>query len=161
MNDPNYIDQIYTGAGQRREKYKTTTNPVMADGSILTIHDHDLHKRRRAALNPYFSKQNVRRLEPVFNDSLNNLLHRMDQWAKTDEPASIYMAYQGNQRYHPCICLREGEKYLEMEEVWNAKHRPERRTIFHDIVNSDMPYPNEFPNGSKLESLPYLVSNVL
>ena len=39
---------------------------------------HDLHRLRRAAVNPYFSKSSVRRLEPIIQGSLARLLARME-----------------------------------------------------------------------------------
>ena len=78
INDPFYIDQIYTRAsGPRREKYKTTLNAIQAEGSSLGTRDHDLHRRRRTLLNPYFSMQNVRRLEPVIQESFATSL---EEW---------------------------------------------------------------------------------
>lgn len=94
MNDPDFLDQIYAGAGRRREKYSTTLDINQVTGSIITTKDHNLHRRRRAALNPFFSKQNVRRLEPIIQRAVVGLLGRMEGWAKTSVPAPMNTAYQ-------------------------------------------------------------------
>jgi cytochrome P450 len=82
INDPNFIDQIYSGAGHRRDRYRASVDAIAAQGSVLTSKAHGLHRRRRAISNPYFSKQNVRCLEPVTHDTLANLLSLMDKWAR-------------------------------------------------------------------------------
>lgn len=200
VNDPAFIDKLYTQSPkQRRERYWTILQTTQAPGSILTARDHDLHRRRRAVLNPYFSRQNVRRLVPVINDTLATLLRRMDGWATVDEPVQMNRALRAAtkdviQEY----CFGGGEKCLDMEDcnaaffdiitpqrichlgthiywlakllanlppslmttlmprvgvfadfminlakevdaVKQAKDLPEGRTIFHEILRSDIP----------------------
>jgi cytochrome P450 len=90
INDPAFIDKLYTQSPRlRRERYDTILQTIQAPGSILATRDHDMHRRRRAVLNPYFSHQNVRRLVPVINDVLANLLRRMDGWAAQGEPVGM------------------------------------------------------------------------
>ncbi len=55
---------------------------------------HDLHRIRRAAINPYFSKASIRRLEPVITDTLDNLLSRLDAAAKSGEVVPLSTANQ-------------------------------------------------------------------
>jgi cytochrome P450 len=95
VNDPNFIEKIYTQSPKhRRERYKTIVQTLQAPGSMLASKDHDLHRRRRATLNPYFSQQNVRRLEPVINDTLANLLHRMDRWGQSAEVVHMNVPFR-------------------------------------------------------------------
>lgn len=84
VDDPAFAEAMYTQSPrQRRGRYKTTLQIMQAPGSILATRDHDLHRRRRAVLGPFFSQQNVRRLvEPVVNDALANLLRRMEGWGR-------------------------------------------------------------------------------
>ena len=56
---------------------------------------HDHHRVRRAALNPYFSKASIRRLDPVITKILDSLLQRLDACAKSGEimpPSTAYKA---------------------------------------------------------------------
>ncbi|KIW66116.1 hypothetical protein PV04_08320 [Phialophora macrospora] len=95
FNDPRFIDEIYAQSPKRRrERYKTVVQNLQAPGSMLATIDHDFHRKRRSVLNPYFSQQNVRRLEPVINDTLAALLHRMDGWAKTGTPIQMSVAFR-------------------------------------------------------------------
>ena len=94
MNDPDFMEQLYAGPGKRREKYKTTIGAVYVLGSVLATKDHDLHRRRRAALNPFFSKQSVRRVEPIIQRTLSKLLGRMEEWGRLGSPAPMKLAYK-------------------------------------------------------------------
>ncbi|KAI0179115.1 cytochrome P450 [Hypoxylon sp. FL1284] len=200
VNDPTFIEKLYSQSPKhRRERYWTVIQTLQADGSILATKDHDLHRRRRAVLNPYFSQQNVRRLEPVINDTLASLLHRMDGWAKAGAPVRINIAFRAATKdVIQAYAFGGGDKCLEMEdcdapffdiltpspmahlgthifwlavfmanmpakimlaliprigvfanflkglaarieEVRRAKDLPEGKTIFHEIIRSDIP----------------------
>jgi cytochrome P450 len=204
VNDPAFVDKLYTQSPKlRRERYKTVLNTLHAPGSILATQDHDMHRRRRAALNPYFSHQNVRKLVPVINDTVSNLLRRMDGWAREGSPVQMNTVFRGAtmdviQEY----CFGGGQKCLDMEDcnaaffevitpqrvchlgthvhwlaallanlppalmkvllprvgvfadfinnlaeeiktIKQAKELPEGRTIFHEILQSDIPEPEK------------------
>ena len=47
------------------------------DGSAFATLDHDLHRVRRGALNPYFSKRMVQRLEPRVKQKVLALKQRL------------------------------------------------------------------------------------
>ncbi|KAI1389790.1 cytochrome P450 [Hypoxylon trugodes] len=200
INDPSFIEKIYSQSPkQRRERYQTILKTLQAAGSILATQDHDLHRKRRAVLNPLFSQQNVRRLEPVINDALANLFYRMDGWAKTGTPLRMNVAFRAATKdIIQAYAFGEGDKCLDkedfnteffdimapsalahvgthfywlatfltnippkimislvpkiglfsrfveglatqVEEIRNAKEIPEGKTIFHEIIRSDIP----------------------
>lgn len=55
--------------------------------------DHDLHRMRRAAINPFFSKASVRRLQPVIQERMDKLLERIKGFKTSGEPLTISLAY--------------------------------------------------------------------
>ncbi|KAH6886986.1 cytochrome P450 [Thelonectria olida] len=118
VNDPAFMEQLYSQSPKRRrERYRTILQTLQAPGSILATKDHDHHRRRRAVLNPYFSSQNVRRLSPVINDTLENLLRRMEGWAKAGEPVTMNRAYRAATKdVIQSYALGEGDKCLDMED---------------------------------------------
>ncbi|KAI0838618.1 cytochrome P450 [Hypoxylon sp. FL0890] len=200
INDPAFIEKLYSQSPkQRRERYWTVLQTLQGPGSILATQDHDLHRKRRAVLNPFFSQQNVRRLEPVINDTLANLFYRMNGWADTGAPVRMNVAFRAATKdIIQAYAFGEGDKCLDkedcntaffdimapsplahmgthfywlatflskvppkimmalvpkigaflsfveelgarVEEVRRAKDLPERRTIFHEIIRSDIP----------------------
>jgi hypothetical protein len=62
---------------------------------------------RRGALNPYFSKQKVRQLQPRIEKSLKNLLGRIDDFRISGEPLMVGLAY---------AALANGISRLPLEE---------------------------------------------
>ncbi|RGP81330.1 cytochrome p450 [Fusarium longipes] len=65
FSDPNFVDTIYSpGIGHRRDKDFHSVKAVgTAEGLGATL-EHELHKRRREPLNPFFSRQAVSRRIP-------------------------------------------------------------------------------------------------
>lgn len=47
--------------------------------------DHDMHRKRRNAINGFFSSASIRRLEPIMQESMANLLRRMDEAGRKGE----------------------------------------------------------------------------
>jgi hypothetical protein len=93
MNDPDYIDQVFGTAGKRRDKYKLTTNGLGTLGAAIGTIPHDLHRSRRAPMNPYFSKQSIQRLEPILQRTFKKVLGRLAQQAESGEPIGMHLLY--------------------------------------------------------------------
>jgi hypothetical protein len=64
------------------------------DEAVVATVSHELHRMRRAALNPYFSKASIRRLEPIIRDTVSNLLKRMDYHQKSGEILPMTVVYK-------------------------------------------------------------------
>ncbi|KAK9771433.1 putative Cytochrome P450 monooxygenase [Seiridium cardinale] len=118
VNDPNFIEKLYPQSHKhRRERYKTMLQTIQADGSVIATRDHDLHRKRRAVLNPYFSQANVRRLEPIINDTLTNLLRRMDGWAQSGEVVHMNVPFRAATKdIIQSYALGDGKSFLDMED---------------------------------------------
>jgi cytochrome P450 len=93
VNDPEFLDQLFAGASKRRDKYKIACNGFATPGAGLGTIGHDLHRTRRAALNPFFSKQSIRRLEPIIQEALWKVLDRLSKHAKTGTPLHMNLVY--------------------------------------------------------------------
>lgn len=122
INDPFFIEKLYTlSPKQRRHRAWTFIATMQLPGSMLASADHDLHRRRRAALNPFFSRQNVRRLEPVINDTLQHLLRRMEGWERTGEPVQMNAAFRAATKdIIQAYALGAGDRCLDKEDCNKA-----------------------------------------
>ena len=70
-----------------------TSVPSVPEATGATV-AHDLHRTRRAALNPFFSKASIRRLDPVIQRTLENLLRRFSACAKTGDIMPLNTVYK-------------------------------------------------------------------
>jgi cytochrome P450 len=65
FSDPNFVDTIYSpGSSYRRDKDFHSVKALGTDEGLGATLEHELHKRRREPLNPFFSRQAVSRRMP-------------------------------------------------------------------------------------------------
>lgn len=93
IQDPEYYDQVYTGPTHKRNKWTFFTNQSGLPQSAFGTPDHNLHRMRRGAMNPYFSKAKVRVLQSRIESSLNNLLVRFQEFQESGKPMTVSLAY--------------------------------------------------------------------
>ncbi len=100
-NDPEFIDNIYTGASRKTDKYRFTGRKTLSEiyscsketrltlriakQSMVATISHDIHRKRRGAMANFFSKTSVRNVEPIIKNSLHKLLSRMEMAGKIGE----------------------------------------------------------------------------
>lgn len=74
--DPAFYPTLYVN-GPRREKWPWYTEQFGMPGSIFSAIDHDMHRARRAPLNHFFSAAMVRKLQPMIEEKVSQLLARL------------------------------------------------------------------------------------
>ncbi len=80
VNDPDFYDELYVqGSVRRTEKYLWTLHMFGRASSTFGTPGHELHRIRRAALSPFFSKASVQKLEPVVQLMVDKLVSRLEK----------------------------------------------------------------------------------
>lgn len=93
IDDPGFYDEVYVGPSRRTDKWHWSAKMFgTSDAAVGTV-DHDLHRLRRGALNPFFSKRSVVGLEPVIQANVLKLRARLKAFAGTGEPVNLSDAY--------------------------------------------------------------------
>ncbi|KAI6091573.1 putative cytochrome P450 [Hypoxylon rubiginosum] len=88
-NDPAFIDTLYAGGSARRDKYDYFASQF---GVFGTVH-HNLHRLRRGAMNRFFSKASVTKLEPTIHDKIDKLYHQLCTHMGDEAPVELNMAF--------------------------------------------------------------------
>lgn len=88
INDPDYLDEIYAGGKRKRNRdpwyYRSEPNGPLG-WSVFQAVEHDVHRIRRAALSPFFSKRSIQQLEPMVVEKIEALSNRFGAAARTGE----------------------------------------------------------------------------
>lgn len=92
VSDPDFYNTLYSGGSQRRHKDGFVLQGFYSPSSAFSTEDHDLHKMRRMALNPFFSKQAVQRLEPMIQSKIDLLCERLREWALRERVLDVETA---------------------------------------------------------------------
>lgn len=77
-NDHLFIDEIYAGGSKRRDKPRhQVQGSGVVENAIFSTTGHDLHRMRRGALNKFFSRAQVTRLEPTVRELAQRLCDKI------------------------------------------------------------------------------------
>lgn len=77
IHDPEYFSEIYAGGSRKINKESSAVAGYTFPHSTIATIEHDLHRKRRAVVNPYFSKRSIVDLEPTINERLDVLCSRL------------------------------------------------------------------------------------
>ncbi|GAB1191744.1 hypothetical protein APSETT444_000926 [Aspergillus pseudonomiae] len=78
--------QYYNHVAKLHEQY--------APYSIVSTPSHDLHRRRRNALNSFFSVASVRRLEPILKTYMQKMMTRLETSGKAEEVVELHRVFK-------------------------------------------------------------------
>jgi hypothetical protein len=73
----------------RRDKYYYQLRSLRIPGAIGATVSHDLHRKRRDAISPFFSKRNVLYLEPVITQKVEQLCQLINKHAVEKTPINL------------------------------------------------------------------------
>ena len=77
INDPEYIDEVYPGSSRRTAKWDWAAKMFVCGSASIATVGHELHRQRRAAVAPFFSKASIQRLEPSVQSVVDKLVLRL------------------------------------------------------------------------------------
>lgn len=80
-NDPAFVDEIYAVGGRKRDKQQHFINfmagPITS--SMFATVEHDQHRTRRRAMNKFFSRMEIARLEARIKHLVDQLCNKMER----------------------------------------------------------------------------------
>lgn len=93
ISDPNFFNEIYAGYTRgKTDKFQWWMH-VLPRGSTAFTADHDLHRKRRAAMGPHFSKRSIQSLEPLIMEKVSKLVDRFREVAGSGKIVNMSAAY--------------------------------------------------------------------
>jgi len=84
VRDSEWFDVLYTGPGHVRDKWERSNRANGSGGSVASSVPHDLHRKRRSAINPYFSERAVAELESKLRSKVDLMCYRLRECAEHD-----------------------------------------------------------------------------
>jgi len=94
IKDPSWYSELNASASHIRDKSPWYPNPI-AEGSIFYTVQHALHRRRRAALSPFFSKASVTSFSSLILSKVELLCARFAEKAGTEAVMNLYIVFTG------------------------------------------------------------------
>ncbi|KFY49221.1 hypothetical protein V496_10164 [Pseudogymnoascus sp. VKM F-4515 (FW-2607)] len=93
VSTPDFYEKLYSGPGKRRHRWDWFTAQFGLPESMFGTNDHDSHRIRRAAVNPFFSKGAVRSLQPIIDERIDALLSRFREFQTSGQPIILNYAF--------------------------------------------------------------------
>ncbi|KAK7052823.1 hypothetical protein VNI00_004142 [Paramarasmius palmivorus] len=136
--DADAYHDIYTH-GQSFTKYKTLYSAGGQADSSVSFVDPQKARSRRTILNPLFSRRAILKLEPVIQERVDKLIHRLSAWPKNETVnmsfafkcisldviseycfANCFNALDTSDFRHPSLCAIQEL----LPNLWKQKHFP-------------------------------------
>ncbi|ORX95688.1 cytochrome P450 [Clohesyomyces aquaticus] len=73
VSDPDFFDTLYAGGSARRDKYPPAAHVQGTPDGIFGTIDHQTHRKRRAAISGYFSKQSIMQDQGIVDEKIELL----------------------------------------------------------------------------------------
>ncbi|EGE08994.1 trichodiene oxygenase [Trichophyton equinum CBS 127.97] len=144
IRDPDFYNEIYVTESKRRTShYDVFCKGIDFDGSHLLTVDHDLHRRRRKPLEPFFSRQGIMRLQDMLAEVALKLESRIRALEGTNTVIRLdhaFSAFSGD--IIGKICLDSGDESKTF--LSHPTFNPEWYDTIHTIVRS-IPLFTAFP----------------
>ena len=89
VNDPSFLPELMPAGGRRRDKYPRMIQVFGFSQAAGATADHDLHRSRRAAMSKMFTKDSVRKLEPIMRREMDQLLGRLKEFQESGREINL------------------------------------------------------------------------
>ena len=94
INDPTYVEKHFSSSEMlRKTRYEPYKDMFGMAQSTLNTVDTDLHKLRRGALLPFFSKRNIVNLEPMLHEKVEKVCSRLARARDTRNPIDLRLLF--------------------------------------------------------------------
>ncbi|KAK5949832.1 hypothetical protein OHC33_009221 [Knufia fluminis] len=93
IRDSSFYDELYISGNKGRDKWDRVAGYSGPPETAVSTVGHTHHRIRRASLNPFFSRQNIRHHEPAIKDRLSRLFSRLRECQANGEVVRMDCAY--------------------------------------------------------------------
>lgn len=131
IHDPEFYNELYVTESRRRTNaYDIFCKGIDFDGSHLLTADHDLHRRRRKPLEPFFSRMGISRLQPMLAEVALHLETRIRDLKGSGKVIRLdhaFSAFSGDIIGRICLDDGSGARFLD---------DPDFSPEWYDVINS-------------------------
>ncbi|KAF2766601.1 putative P450 monooxygenase [Teratosphaeria nubilosa] len=93
IDDPDYFDDLYTGAGNKRYKSDMVGKMFTVPTTFFAAQSPEMHRLKRSPLNSFFSKRSVNAVSPLITSQVESLCSRIETFRGSGTVLSLKFAY--------------------------------------------------------------------
>ncbi|KIW42127.1 uncharacterized protein PV06_05711 [Exophiala oligosperma] len=140
IQDSEFYDTLYTKAG-RVDKYDWMAGRFGCDTSVFTTGPDEVHRVRRGALNPFFSRARILDLQDIIRQKLDVLLARIREFQKDGRVLRLnraFMAFTGDVVME--YCFSHSYDHVKGENFDETMHEPFMAASISGHLSLQMPW---------------------
>ncbi|KAJ5591481.1 uncharacterized protein N7459_001850 [Penicillium hispanicum] len=154
VNDVGFLDTVYAPYSVPRDKYEHQLSALRVPGGVGTTADYKLHKVRRDALAPFFSRKNILSMEPLIAKKVEQLSQKIGDYAAAGKPVNLSDVFFAFSNDVVTNFLFAHQIDILADESKAAELRHNSHNLLQGIhLNKHLPWIPDF-----LDSLPYSIS---
>ncbi|KAI6091587.1 cytochrome P450 [Hypoxylon rubiginosum] len=147
-NDINFVDEIYSLGGRKRNKTQHYVNCTAIALSEFATVEHDLHRTRRAPVVRFFSRGMITKLESHIHDLVHILCDKL--LSSVHEPVDLVVAYSCfSSDAISAYCFGETFGFMEREGWFSDFHTAELEILRPVYVFRFFPFFRQFARYGK------------
>lgn len=93
VNDVDFLDPIYNPPSRKRNKYLPNLKGLPLDESMGAARNWEIHRKRREAINPFFSHKRVLETEGLIREKVDEFCQNLDQAVKSQSILNMSDTY--------------------------------------------------------------------
>ena len=115
--DPEFLKVLYPTINKNVEKWSWSAGMLGSNAMTFGTVSHDLHRQRRGAISPFFSKASIRRLQPVIQILADKLCNRIEEKLERGQVVNLVHAYSAfTQDVITEYCFSDCRNVLDKED---------------------------------------------
>ena len=93
VNDVEFLDPIYNPPSRKRNKYLPNLKGLPLDQSVGAAKNWEIHRKRRDALNPFFSHKRVLDTEELVHGKVQEFCGTLDDFIRSERILNLSDLY--------------------------------------------------------------------
>lgn len=93
FTDFDFYDTVYASYPHKRDKWAWNSKSPDSSHATGFTTDHDLHKKRREAISPFFSKRNVLVHEPKIRERVDRVCEIIEEHRVAKTPVNLAVVF--------------------------------------------------------------------
>ncbi|KIW96935.1 uncharacterized protein Z519_02326 [Cladophialophora bantiana CBS 173.52] len=93
VNDLTFLPVLYACGTKRRDLYAWATRVFGSPDTAIATVRHDVHRMRWEVVNRYFSKESIRRMQPILKRNFEKLSQKLAEFKWSPKPLNVKLPF--------------------------------------------------------------------
>lgn len=149
ISDPKWFGVLYVGPGHARDRSVRTNRGNGSVGSVASSVEHDIHRTRRSAINPYFSKAAIDQLGDQVWEAFELMQAKLTERSEAGHNVNLGAALGA-------VTIDVVTRYV-YGESWNVLRTPDLGVQWNEVMIEGF---NQAPLRKHIPAITFIMSTI-